>query len=148
MCQILSLACNNASNNDVMVDDLANKVPSFGGDATWVRCFMHVINLVMKSILAQFGVPAKDLEGIGAAGSKATSASNSDMHAQLTQLHQLAKGLAEEMQGKIKEEPVENRQQDANNSWIDEWRSMSGEDQWLLVQDVMPARCMLVKVCT
>ena len=69
------------------------------------------------------------------------------LHQQLTQLCQLTKGLAEEMQGKIEEEPLENCQQDDNDSWIDEQRGMNGEDLQLLAQDVMPARCMLVKVC-
>ena len=103
----------------------------------------------MKSVLVQFDVPAKELEGMGVAGSEATSAggNDSDVCAQLTQLHQLAKGLVEEMQGEIEEEPLENHQQDDNDSWIDERRGMSGEDLQMLVQDVMPVRCMLVKVC-
>ncbi|KAH9960734.1 hypothetical protein BJV74DRAFT_715565, partial [Russula compacta] len=50
---ILSLICNNASNNDILVDNLANKVALFGGHATHVHCFMHVMNLVMKSVLVQ-----------------------------------------------------------------------------------------------
>ena len=138
--------CDNMSNNDVLVDDLADKVASFGGDATRVRCFAHVINLVMKSILAQFDVPAKELEGTGAAVPEATSAGGNDADAH-TWLAQLAKGLAEEMQGEIEEEAPENRQQDDNDGWIDEQRGMSGEDLQLLAQDVMPARRMLVKVC-
>ncbi|KAH9952305.1 hypothetical protein BJV74DRAFT_792218, partial [Russula compacta] len=40
---ILSLTCNNASNNDVLVDNLADKVALFGGDATHVCCFTHVV---------------------------------------------------------------------------------------------------------
>jgi hypothetical protein len=125
------------------VDNLANKVASFGGDATRVCCFTHVINLAVKSIFAQFDVPAKELEGTGAAGPEATSAGGNDADA----CAWLAKGPTEDMQGEIEEEGPENRQQDDNDSWIDEWRGMSGEDLRLLAQDVMPVRRMLVKVC-
>ena len=134
------------------MDNLADKVASFDGDATRVRCFAHVMNLVMKSVLAQFDVPTTELEVMapGAAGSNATSAdgNNSDARAQLlTQLRQLAKGLADEMQSEIEEVPPEDRQQDDGDGWIDERRGMSEGDLRLLARDVMPARRMLVKVC-
>jgi hypothetical protein len=134
------------------VDDLANKVASFDGDATRVRCFVHVMNLVVKSVLVQFDVPTMELEVMapGAAGSNVTSAdgNNSDAHTQpLTQLCQLTKGLADEMQSEIEEVPLEDRQQDDGDGWIDEWRGMSEGDLRLLVRDVMPVRRMLVKVC-
>ena len=67
------------------MDNLADKVASFDGDATRVCCFAHVMNLVVKSVLAQFDVPTTELEVMapGAAGSNATSAdgNNSDARA-------------------------------------------------------------------
>lgn len=131
-----------------MVDRLADKVASFAGDASHVRCFAHVINLVVKSILAQFDVPANrqgDVIGLGRDGLDATSADGGNMA--LTQLRKLAEGLADEMEYEIEQEPVERRELDDVDGWVDERRGMSQEELRSLAQDVMPARGMLVKVC-
>ncbi|EIW62755.1 uncharacterized protein TRAVEDRAFT_114619, partial [Trametes versicolor FP-101664 SS1] len=55
--QALGLTCDNASNNDVMVDHLGYALPGFEGSVGRVRCFAHVVNLVVKSLLTQFDVP-------------------------------------------------------------------------------------------
>ncbi|PBK83684.1 hypothetical protein ARMGADRAFT_875608, partial [Armillaria gallica] len=54
--QILSITCNNASNNDTMVMTLSDSesLPSFSGQENCTRCFAHVLNLVTKSLLKQF----------------------------------------------------------------------------------------------
>ena len=122
MCQVLSLTCDNASNNDVSVDKLADKVESFTGDASHVRCFAHVINLVVKSILAQFDT-ARDGAGPGQDGLDAMSADRDS--AALTQLCKLAEGLAEEMAHEIEQEPLECRELDDTDGWVDERRGMS-----------------------
>ncbi|KAK0437302.1 uncharacterized protein EV420DRAFT_1222563, partial [Desarmillaria tabescens] len=51
---ILSITCDNASNNDTMIDVLAENIPAFPGEQHRTRCFAHVINLVAKSLLNQF----------------------------------------------------------------------------------------------
>jgi hypothetical protein len=48
MNQVLALVCDNASNNDTMVEELQVLVPSFRGQTTRVRCFAHILNLVVK----------------------------------------------------------------------------------------------------
>ena len=55
--QILSVTCDNASNNDTMIEELASLIDHFPGDANHTRCFLHIINLVVKSILRQFEPP-------------------------------------------------------------------------------------------
>ncbi|EIW51357.1 uncharacterized protein TRAVEDRAFT_104831, partial [Trametes versicolor FP-101664 SS1] len=57
--QMLGVACDNASPNDVMVDILGDHLDAFEGSLGRVRCFAHVINLVVKTLLRQFDVPAK-----------------------------------------------------------------------------------------
>ncbi|KAG1843067.1 hypothetical protein C8R48DRAFT_557081, partial [Suillus tomentosus] len=52
--QILSVTCDNASNNNVMVENLAAEVPAFGGAASHTRCFLHMVNLVAKSLIHEF----------------------------------------------------------------------------------------------
>ncbi|PBK66583.1 hypothetical protein ARMSODRAFT_851408, partial [Armillaria solidipes] len=51
---MLGLTCDNTANNDTMVEVLATHILSFPGQAHHVRCFAHVVNLVVKSLLKQF----------------------------------------------------------------------------------------------
>lgn len=54
--------CDNASNNNVMVDDLKALVPTFGGSTSHIRCFLHTVNLVAKSLIREFDVTKKDAD--------------------------------------------------------------------------------------
>lgn len=55
--QFLAVTLDNASNNDAMVDDLAERIESFPGAAHQCRCFTHILNLGAKAILRQFDAP-------------------------------------------------------------------------------------------
>ncbi|KAF9470669.1 hypothetical protein BDN70DRAFT_769815, partial [Pholiota conissans] len=55
MFQILSVTCDNASNNDTMVDELADSLPDWS-TINCTHCFAHIVNLVAKSLLKQFNV--------------------------------------------------------------------------------------------
>jgi len=69
--QILSVTCDNASNNDKMVEHLATLIDHFPGAANQTRCFSHILNLAAKSILRQFDASkknnAEDSEDVGEA---------------------------------------------------------------------------------
>ncbi|KAI9056832.1 hypothetical protein FKP32DRAFT_1557130, partial [Trametes sanguinea] len=52
--QILSVTCDNASSNDTMTEELADLLTAFDGDYSRTRCFLHILNLVAKSMLRQF----------------------------------------------------------------------------------------------
>ncbi|KAF6742602.1 hypothetical protein DFP72DRAFT_765725, partial [Ephemerocybe angulata] len=52
--QILSVTCDNATNNDSMVTELAKHVDAFPGAAAQTRCFTHVVNLSAKSLIRVF----------------------------------------------------------------------------------------------
>lgn len=54
---VLDVTCDNASNNDVMVEKLSTLLPDFPGAANRTRCFTHILNLVAKAILKQFDAP-------------------------------------------------------------------------------------------
>jgi hypothetical protein len=56
--QILSITCENALCNNVMVSELAKKVPNFSV-VNHTRCFLHIVNLCAKSIIKQFDIPKK-----------------------------------------------------------------------------------------
>ncbi|KAF7763751.1 hypothetical protein Agabi119p4_8288 [Agaricus bisporus var. burnettii] len=55
--KILAVTCDNATNNDVMVEKMGEGAVNFDGDTSRVRCFAHIVNLVAKSILSQFDLP-------------------------------------------------------------------------------------------
>lgn len=46
--KILSLVCDNAENNSTMTDALAVLLPNFQGKKGRIRCFAHILNLVVK----------------------------------------------------------------------------------------------------
>ena len=46
--QILGLTADNASNNNTLVDDLSDLLDGFQGSLTRIRCFAHILNLVVK----------------------------------------------------------------------------------------------------
>ena len=55
--QILSVTCDNASNNDKMIEHLATLIDTFPSAANQTWCFTHILNLVTKSVLRQFEAP-------------------------------------------------------------------------------------------
>ena len=42
-----------------MITELVDLIWNFPGDANRTRCFAHIINLIVKSLLKQFDVPKK-----------------------------------------------------------------------------------------
>jgi hypothetical protein len=62
-CQMLSLTCDNASNNDTLVEELAELVDEFPGAAAQTRCFAHITNLSAKSFLHSFDSPKSSEDG-------------------------------------------------------------------------------------
>ncbi|KAG2060652.1 hypothetical protein BDR06DRAFT_967098 [Suillus hirtellus] len=62
--KILSITANNAENNDMMMAELADKVVHFRGEIARTQCFLHIVNLVAKSILKQFDIPKKQVDNL------------------------------------------------------------------------------------
>jgi hypothetical protein len=58
----LSITCNNATNNDKMIDDLAGRLIDFPGAPNRMHCFTHILNLMIKSIMNQFDAFMKRLD--------------------------------------------------------------------------------------
>ena len=70
--KILSITADNATNNDAMVDAMGEdaRLPEFTGRVARVRCFLHILNLVVKSLLREFDAGGGKLkdgeeEGVG-----------------------------------------------------------------------------------
>jgi hypothetical protein len=46
--QILAFTADNASNNNTLIDELGDLLDGFQGSLARVRCFAHILNLVVK----------------------------------------------------------------------------------------------------
>ncbi|KAG1718886.1 uncharacterized protein EDB91DRAFT_1066154, partial [Suillus paluster] len=55
--KILSIMSDNMSNNDTMISELVNNVAHFKGKNSQTHCFLHVVNLIVKSLIRQFDPP-------------------------------------------------------------------------------------------
>jgi hypothetical protein len=95
--QVLTIAADNASANDIMIDELSKSLPIFPGEEHRVHCFNHIINLVAKSLLKLFDIPKKSATGTGDAAEVALQglAGDLDLEELQTQLGEfLARGDA------------------------------------------------------
>lgn len=54
--QICGIVSDNAANNGTMIEELEKlNWKRFKGDQQWIRCFAHILNLIVKAILRPFG---------------------------------------------------------------------------------------------
>jgi hypothetical protein len=60
--QCLGITCDNASNNDTFIEELVDLLPNFPGAANCCQCFLHIVNLIAKTLLKQYDVPKKKAE--------------------------------------------------------------------------------------
>lgn len=102
--------CNNASNNDTIIAELSKLIENFPGAANQTRCFLHILNLVVKSIIKQFNLP------------KTRKGKFND------QLLELVRDLEDE---ELKERSCVNDDEDDNNTegWIDEHELLSAAER-------------------
>ena len=138
--QMLGVTCDNASNNDTMVDEMARRIAVFEGTFSRVRCFAHVVNLVVKSLLRQFDVrETKDADGLV----------DEDVRALL----ELAQGMADEDVETLRDRRAEEHGvEDAENDeeWVDEIATLDDWERDEFEEQVRPIKMVTVKVsvCT
>ncbi|POW13196.1 hypothetical protein PSTT_03877 [Puccinia striiformis] len=59
--KICGIVTDNASNNGTMIEELASfHWPRFKGQPQWIRCFAHILNLIVQVILRPFGSHKKN----------------------------------------------------------------------------------------
>ena len=121
-----------------MIDELENLAPGFGGSAGHTRCFLHIINLVAKSLLRLFDVKKKKDVDVA-------------LEAALTGLAEIGAGLESEeneMAGELDGDDEDGGDIDDNDAgWIDERAMLSAEEQAELEDSILPIKLALVKVC-
>jgi len=133
--KILSVTCDNASNNDTMVLELDNRLPSFS-PVNRTRCFTHILNLVSKSLLKQFDVKQEDKK-------------DDDLDDDEKSLLALAENIEEEELSMAKENDEEDGEMDEDDDldgWVDEVAALTLEERDDLEQSIQPIKRMLVKV--
>jgi hypothetical protein len=93
--QVLTIAADNVSANNVMIDELSTSLPIFPGEKHCIWCFNHIINLMAKSLLKLFDVLKKSASSTEDATKEALRglAGNLDLEELQTQLGEfLAQG--------------------------------------------------------
>ncbi|KAG6874263.1 hypothetical protein C0992_007896 [Termitomyces sp. T32_za158] len=162
--KVLSVTCDNATNNNVMIleMELNDALKRFNGQSSRVRCFAHVVNLVAKSIISQFDLPKKKTHQARLYGEEEDKDGNGDfmgldMDVSLTggdkrlqlvlkEVYEMAGNLNSDMRVEVEEVPPEEHEVDGVDGWVDKQWSMSEEELRELTENVMPAWQMMTKV--
>ena len=123
-----------------MIDILAELIDDFHGAANQTHCFLHILNLVVKSVIQQFNLSK----------AQKTSGSNDDDEDQ--NLDQATEHLLR-LAGDIDLEEIkmanndEEEECDNNNEgWIDECKEMTADELSELAVSIGPVRLLLTKV--
>lgn len=98
-----------------MVDELAGLAPDFRGTSSRARCFLHVVNLVAKSIIRVFDIKKKDVDAAFASG---------EVGVEWNELSALSREAEDE---RVDEED----ERDNEGGWMDEMELMGREDREL-----------------
>ena len=123
-----------------MIEELISALPDFAGETNRTRCFLHIINLVAKTLLKQFDVPNK--KGPDGELSEADQALEE-------MLQSLAEGIDLEELTTVAEKGAGDENNDENDDiegWEDEVEKLSDEDRNSLLNSIWPLRLVLVKV--
>ena len=121
------MTCDNAKNNDIMIQELETLTLEFAGFASHTWCFLHIVNLVAKSMLRQFDAK------------KVTIKRDSEMAA-------LADELAEEEAIADEIEDNDDNEIDNEDGWINEMNSRTDDERIKLKDSMQPVRLALAKV--
>ena len=138
--QILLITCDNASNNDAMIEALEKMVNDFPGAANQTCCFLHVLNLVVKSIIRQFDLP-KSTKRIR--NGESNDSNNEMLDHTTEELLRLTGNID------LEEEIMANNDEEENDNdegWIDECEEMTADKLSELAASVRPVRLLLTKV--
>ena len=124
-----------------MIEELAHLIDDFPGPANQTRCFLHILNLIVKSIIQQFDLPKSK---------KATDSDDDDdsMNEATEELLKLAGNidLEEEIMASAGDEG-DTTEDDNDEGWIDKCKEMTEEELLELAKSVQPVWLLLTKVC-
>jgi hypothetical protein len=128
--KILSVTCDNASNNDTMIHELDNSLTEFSS-LNRTRCFAHILNLVAKALLKQFDVKTEDKNAL-------TDDERS--------LLEMAVDIETEELTTEQEQDGEIGDDDDDDGWVDEVAALTPDERVDLENSIRPVKRTLVKV--
>ena len=119
--QVLSVTCDNASNNDTMVACMVQLLPTFAGKASRTQCFLHIVNLVAKTLMRQF-----DMQPNGGAH----------------EADEIREQIREpEKDAELDDMDDVNQLDDQNNEgWVDEMEELTQAQQDNVIKGIQPIR--------
>ncbi|TFY73210.1 hypothetical protein EWM64_g10802 [Hericium alpestre] len=135
--KLLSITCDNASSNDSMINELSKLIDGFPGEVNRTRCFVHIVNLIAKSLLKQFNVPKKKADEMLSSAEK--------------ELWELAEDLdLEERQTRVDEllqvDAGTDVEVDDEEGFVDEREMMSTDEREDLEKSILPVKFVLTKL--
>jgi hypothetical protein len=140
--KILSITCDNASCNNVMIAELAKILPNFS-EVGHTRCFLHIVNLVAKSVIRQFDVQKKrDDEHLDEAEQELRNLAG-DVDLENEQAEEVMEQC--QLSGEIDAGDKDESDDDVEG-WIDEMMLLSPSERERVEADIRPVKLVLVKV--
>ena len=126
-----------------MIEHLAVLVDTFPGAANQTRCFAHILNLVVKSILRQFEGPKKGRVGAGRVGADVATEIDGDNDND----DEESDSGSNEGGGNECEDVDDDVVDDDDDDDEEEVDEMSEEELLSVKEKVRPIRLVLTKVC-
>ena len=122
-----------------MVEELDLLIDYFPGPANQTWCFLHILNLVVKSIIRQFDLPK----------TKKTSDDDEDEENDAEkEILKLADEIEqEEAMAGVNGDEEDATEDDNDEGWVDEREEMTEGELRRLTRSVKPVRLLLSKVC-
>ena len=129
-----------------MIKKLAVQLVDFPGDANHARCFTHILNLVVKSIMHQFDVPKKWRKW--SSHTNDTTRDLLDLAGDIDEeeLATVAEAAELELEDPDQDETDEGPSLDNDDGWIDEQGDMIQPQIDALEESVRPVTVVLTKV--
>jgi hypothetical protein len=122
-----------------MIDELTDIMEDFPGDPNRTRCFAHILNLVVKTVIRKFDVRESK------SGDESSEAQE--------ELLNLVKGIEFEEMVTVAErdskDGYNDDDDDDNNNdegWVDNREHISQEELEMLEEDTRPLKLVLIKV--
>jgi hypothetical protein len=122
-----------------MIDRLAGRLVDFPGAPNRTRCFTHILNLVVKSIMHQFDLPKKKWH-------EKESKTHDDLMSLAGDFEYEELQTQFELEGPKDGQDDEAAVEDNYEGWVDEREHLREEDLEELEEVVQPIRFLLTKV--
>jgi hypothetical protein len=119
-----------------MIEEIAYLLDDFPGPANQTRCFLHILNLVVKSVIQQFDLPKSK---------KKPDDDDPILDAATIELLKLAGDIDIEEQITVSAGEDEVADDDVEG-WVDEREDMTEDELKELADSVQPVRLLLTKV--